>query len=84
MRRVIPNILEDAELACTSTTDKAGDIWRARRYGADLLGRAIGHEQYGYDIARGMDPTMFYSNLIHEVIEDRTYRIMAYQAAREV
>lgn len=83
MKRVIPNILEEAERACPCTTDKAGDINAALRYGADLLGRAIGHEQFGYEAPRGIDPTMFYSNLVHEVIASRTHRIMAYQAARD-
>lgn len=84
MRRVIPNIIEDADAACTCTTDKAGDLNRALRYGADLLGRAIGHEQFGYEAPRDIDPTMFYSNLVHEIIGNRTHRIMAFRAAREV
>lgn len=49
------------------------------RYGADLLGRAIGHAT-----AAETSPTMFYSNLIYEIIGNRTHRVMAFQAAREV
>jgi len=77
MQRVIPNLIED-----TGYIAALPEIAQAR-YGADLLGRAIGHE-WRHEASRGADATMFYSNLVHQVIENRTHRIMAFQAAREV
>lgn len=40
MRRVIPNILDEAAVVAAR-----GDDGSLARYGADLLGRAIGREQ---------------------------------------
>jgi hypothetical protein len=53
------------------------------RWGADMLGRAIGHEM-ARDNRLGLPATLFYSNLIHQVIPGATHKIMAFTAAREV
>lgn len=83
MKRVHPDILEDLDVH-----DRTIPAFRyspaEARYGADLLGRAIGHENFGYEAPRGIDPTLFYTNLVHEVIASRTHRIMAFEAARSV
>jgi len=84
------NILDAAEYIETrhaafgTRRDDSGPVDAAlARYGADLLGRAIGHEQ-ARDTRLGLPATMFYSNLIYEVIEHGTRRIMAFMGARDV
>ena len=86
MGRALRNILTEAELLgrLADMADYPADREAAEaRYGADLLGRAIGHEQF-YETTRGLPATMFYSNLIHELDHTATRKIMAFTAAREV
>jgi hypothetical protein len=84
------NILDAAEYIETrhaafgTRPDDSGPVDAAlARYGADLLGRAIGHEQ-AREARLGLPATMFYSNLIHQVIDNPTRKIMAFMGARDV
>jgi hypothetical protein len=86
MKRVMPNIIEEVDVIATCTTDRAGDLNCALRYGADLLGRAIGHEcaamgirPYGLSTGHGD-----FGGIIATAISGPTYRIMAAVAAREI
>ena len=82
MRRVIPNILEDID-SCIRVVPTFTDSASGFAYGAEILGRAIGHEST-YEQASGIDFTLFYTNLVWEVIDHPSHRIMAFQATREV
>jgi hypothetical protein len=76
--------IENRHASLGARRDDGGDRDAAMaRYGADLLGRAIGHEQ-ARDTRLGLPATMFYSNLIHQVIDHPTRKIMAFMAARDV
>ena len=86
MGRALRNTLEEATMLERLVTNVAYDADATAalaRYGADLLGRAIGHEMF-YETTRGLPATMFYSNLIHELDHTATRKIMAFTAAREV
>lgn len=47
MRRTIPNLLEELDVIEAVHPDGFEDTPNAARWGADLLGRAIGHESHG-------------------------------------
>jgi hypothetical protein len=86
------NILEQAEqienrhVSLGTRRDDGGDRAAAlARYGADLLGRAIGHELAAPE---SLSPDDFYAGLLCEiipaVINHPTRRIMAFMAVRDV
>lgn len=78
MRRVTPNILEDIGfiLSGIDTDDRA-----AERYGADLLGRAIGHEITADHDGPGYAPIL--RDIRHAGIFSISQHIMIHQSITE-
>jgi len=86
------NILDAAEYIETrhaafgTRRDDSGPVDAAlARYGADLLGRAIGHELAA---PASLSPDDFYARLLCEIIpqaiDHPTRRVMAFMAVRDV